>query len=322
MGLRTMDEHRTALAAYCGCLKDEIALTHNATEAMSTIAAGLDLRPGDEVVMTDQEHPSGKSGWQVRQARHGVKLREVAIPLPPESPEQLTERMISAIGPNTRVLSFPGIATTTGLVMPVAEICRAAKAKGVITVVDGAHMHGQMPVRLSELGCDFFAGSPHKWMFAPAGCGFLYGRLEMLDRLWPTVVTAGWDNRELKAARFMQVGTNNRAILEGMVAGIRFSEDIGRPAIYARIHQLARNAFDRLKRYPYIELLTPDDDRMFAGLVTMKFRKDPALFFDLCEKKKVWLYRSPRFRLSTHIHTRPSDLDLFFGLMEETLGKA
>jgi len=107
-----------------------------------------------------------------------------------------------------------------------------------------------------------------------------------------------------------------------MVAGIRFSEDIGRPAIYARIHQLARNAFDRLKRYPYIELLTPDDDRMFAGLVTMKFRKDPAPFFDLCDKKKDRVYRNPRFRLSTHIHTRTSDLDLFFGLMEETLGKA
>jgi isopenicillin-N epimerase len=99
----------------------------------------------------------------MRQARHGIRVREVAIPLPPKSPEQMVDVLISSIGPRTRVLSFSGILTTTGLIMPVREICSAARDKGVITVVDGAHMHGQVPLRISDLGCDFFAGSPHKW---------------------------------------------------------------------------------------------------------------------------------------------------------------
>jgi isopenicillin-N epimerase len=321
-GYETLDQHRTALAAYVGCNKDEIALTHNATEALSTVAAGLDLRPGDEVLMTDQEHPSGKGPWLMRQARHGIRVREVEIPLPPKSPEQLADRVISAIGPHTRVLSFSGILSPTGTVLPVKEICRAAREKGVITLVDGAHMHGQIPVRISDLGCDFFAASPHKWMFSPAGCGFLYIREEMLDRLWPSVTTTAWEDHTLKAARFMMVGTNNRAIFEGLAAGIRFSDAIGHDSIYSRIHQLARIGLERARKYPYVELLTPDDDRMFGGLVCMQFRKDPKPLFDLCARKKVWVMGSQRFRLSTHIHTRPQDLDTFFGLMEETLGKA
>ncbi len=112
-------------------------------------------------------------------------MREVAIPLPPKDPAQLADLMISAIGPKTKVISFGGILSAPGTIMPIREICDAARAKGVLTLVDGAHMHGQMPVKISDLNCDFFAGSPHKWMFAPAGSGFLYIREENLDRLWP-----------------------------------------------------------------------------------------------------------------------------------------
>jgi selenocysteine lyase/cysteine desulfurase len=319
-GYETMDQHRAALADYVGCNKDDLALTHNATEAMSIVAGGLHLKAGDEVLMTDQEHPSGRSGWLMRAARDGITVREVKIPLPPQSPEQLTELMISSIGPRTRVLSFSGITTTTGLILPMVDICRAARAKGVITVVDGAHVHGQIPVRISEIGCDFFAGSPHKWMFAPPGCGFLYIRDEMQDRLWPAIVTGGWDDRTLKAARFMRVGTNNRALFEGLIAAIRFSREIGRERIYARIHQLARTVLERARELPYIEMLTPADDRLYGGLVTLHFKKDPAKLWALCHKKKIWVMPIERSRVSTHVHTRPSDLDLFFETVREALG--
>ena len=205
-GYETLDAQRTVAAAYLGCAKDDLAFTHNATEALSTIAAGLDLRAGDEVLMTDQEHASGKAGWQVRQARHGIAIREVKLTFPPLSPDQLADTMIGAIGPRTRVLFFSGLLSVTGTVMPVRQICDAARAKGVITVVDGAHMNGQIPMRIDELGCDYYAGSPHKWMFAPAGCGILWGRPEMLDKLWPTNVTGGWDKKESHALRFMKIG--------------------------------------------------------------------------------------------------------------------
>jgi len=172
-GYENLDEERTELAEFLGCKKDELAITHNATEGLSYIAAGLDLQAGDEVLMTDREHPSGKAGWQRRAQRDGIVIREVQIPHPPKSSVQLTDLMISAIGPRTKVLFFSGIIGGTGLIMPMKEICHAARAKGVIAAVDGAHVNGQIPLNLSEIGCDYFVGSPHKWMLAPAGSGLL-----------------------------------------------------------------------------------------------------------------------------------------------------
>jgi selenocysteine lyase/cysteine desulfurase len=320
-GYERMDEHRKALAAYTGCKAEDLALTHNATEAMSFVASGLDLKAGDEVLMTDQEHPSGRGAWSVRQARHGITVREVPIPLPPKNPEQLADLMISAIGPRTRVLSFSGITTTTGLIMPVREICRAARAKGVLTLVDGAHMHGQIPFRIDEMECDFMAGSPHKWLFAPAGCGLLYVRPEMRERLWPSVTTVAWSDASLSAARFMQVGTNNRAILEGMLAGLQFANEIGPDRIFKRIHELASVVVERARQYPELELLTPADHRMFGSLVT--FRMKPAhyqRFSALCKQRRIWIVQSERFRVSTHIHTRREDIDLLFRTLEEARG--
>jgi isopenicillin-N epimerase len=321
-GYETLDEEREELSKYLGCKKDELALMHNATEAISTVAAGLDLKAGDEVVMTNQEHPSGKAGWAQKQARFGITVREVTIPLPPKDPGQLADLMISAIGPKTRVLSFSGITSPTGLIMPIKDICDAARAKGVMTLVDGAHMHGQMALKIADLHCDFFAGSPHKWMFAPAGSGFLYIREENLDRLWPLNVTGGWDDKSLKAARFMKQGTNNRAVFEGMIAGLRFAQAVGPERIYARTHQLARRTYERAAKLPYIKTLTPNDDRMFAALVGIQFTKDAGAVWQETAKRKIFVSGGPRVRLSSHIHTRPSDIDQLFDIIEEKMGKA
>ena len=321
-GYETLDEEREELSKYVGCKKDELALMHNATEALTTVASGLDLKAGDEVLMTNLEHPSGKAGWEAKRARYGIAIREVPIPLPPKDPTQLADLMISAIGPKTRVVSFSGIISPTGLIMPIREICDAARAKGVMTLVDGAHMHGQMALKLSDLNCDFFAGSPHKWMFAPAGSGFLYIREENLDRLWPLNVTGDWNTKSLKAGRFMRQGTNNRAIFEGMIAGLRFAQAVGPERIYARIHHLARHMYERAAKVPSIELLTPNDDRMFAALVCIKFKKDATAVWQETEKRKIFVSGGQQVRLSSHIHTRPSDIDRLFDIIEDKMGKA
>jgi selenocysteine lyase/cysteine desulfurase len=295
---------------------------HNATEAITTVASGLDLKAGDEVLMTNIEHTSGKAGWEAKRARYGITIRQVEIPMPPKDPSQLAELMINAIGPKTRVISFGGILSSTGTIMPIRQICDAARAKGILTLVDGAHMHGQMALKLSDLNCDFFAGSPHKWMFAPAGSGFLYIREENLDRLWPLNVTGGWDDKSLKAGRFMRQGTNNRAIFQGMIAGLRFAQAVGPDRIYARIHQMARYTYARAAKLPYIELLTANDDRMFAGLVAIKFKKDSGAVWPEVSKQKIFVSGGPQVRLSSHIHTRPSDIDQLFDIIESKMGKA
>jgi len=321
-GYETLDAERAEVAEFVGCKKDELALTHCATESMSMIAAGIDLKAGDEVVITNEEHPSGKAPWYRRAQRDGVTVREVNIPHPPKNSGQLADILISAIGPRTRVLSFSGIITGTGVIMPVRQICDAARAKGVITVVDGAHVNGQIPFRLNECGCDYFAGSPHKWMFAPAGCGILYIREENLDRLWPTIVTGGWDDKSAKAARFMKIGTNNRAIVTGLIAGLRFHRELGSENVYARIHHLAKRTYRMIAERPYLELVSPADDSMYGCLVTMSFRG--AKLDELWRKareRKIWIYGGERLRMSHHVHTRPEDVDAFFYLTDELLAR-
>lgn len=319
-GYELLEEHRTKMATFLGCGKDELAITHSATTAMSIIAAGLDLAPGDEVLITDQEHPSGRGCWQMKAARSGVSVREVPIPQTPRKMSDLADRITSAIGPRTRVLSFSGITTTTGLILPVREICGYARSKGVLTVVDGAHMHGQIPVNAHELGCDFMAGSPHKWMFAPPGSGLLYIREEMLDRLWPTIVTGNWDDKKLKAARFMMIGTNNRAVIEGMIAGLQFGQEIGFDTIQARMRQLSRMCIEAARKLPdLVEVVTPEDPAMHSALVALRFpaKYDPGKLQSLARKRRIWLLGAHPLRLAFHIHTRPSDITTFFDTLKE-----
>ena len=320
-GYETLDEERAELAEFVGCKIDELAITHNATEAMSIIAGGMPLPRGAEVLLTDQEHPSGQGPWHVREARGELSTRVVALPLPPESPGQLVDIMISAIGPQTRVISFSGITSPTGLLMPIREICSAARERGVITVVDGAHMTGQVPYSISDMQCDYFAGSPHKWLFAPAGSGLLYIREEHLDHHYPVIATAGWDDKSMKAARFMRFGTNNRAIIEGFIAGLHFAKAVGPERIYSRIHELARYARERAARLDYVDMLTPADDSMYGSLVTFRIDlPERALerLWRLCDDRRIWTTGNAQLRLSAHVHTRRSDIDLFF----ETLAEA
>jgi len=320
-GYETLDPERTAMSTFLGCAKDELAFTHSATEGMSMIAGGLDLKAGEEVLITDQEHPSGRGPWYAKAARTGCTVREVALPISPQSMAEVANVVTSAITPNTRVLSFSGILTSTGLIMPVREICDAARSKGVLTVVDGAHMIGQMPFRVTDLGCDFFAGSPHKWLFTPAGCGVLYVREEMQERLWPIVMTGNWDQKQLKAARYQMVGTNNRAIIAGLMEGLRFHQSLGSANIYRRIHDLARKVRKHAAQRPGLEILTPDDDRMYSALTTFTLKgKDLKSLWALCDKRRIWIIKSEKLRVSTHIHTRPSDIEALFAAIDQVMG--
>lgn len=320
-GYETLDAEREEMSQFLGCRKDELAFTHNCTEAMSIIANGLDLQPSDEVILTNQEHAGGTMCWRLQEKRRGVQVRQVEIPIAPRDPAVITDRLVSAIGPRTRVLSFSGITTTTGLVLPTKQICSAAREKGVISVVDGAHMDGQIPVNLHDLGCDYFAGSPHKWMFAPAGCGFLYGQDNSLDRLTPCIVSSRWDDKEnLKAARFMMVGTNNRAVVEGMMAGLRFLNQLGSANVYARLQHLAKLAITHTQQRDYLELVSSDDPRLYQALVKIRFKRENAQpVLDALKKNKIVFLGGREIRLSAHVHTRPSDIEQFFAVCDRVL---
>lgn len=319
-GYEPMESHRAALAKFLGGTMEEIALTHNATESMSLIANGMDLKAGDEVLMTDQEHPSGRGCWLLKQARTGIRTREVKIEIPPRSAAEIAATIIAAIRPETRVLSFSGITTHTGLILPVREICAAARAKGVITVVDGAHMPGQVDFRLEALGCDVFAGSLHKWMLTPPGCGILYVAKDFQSKLWPTIVVDGWQNAK-DAIKYMQLGCNNRAELEGVLEALKLIEELGPQRIYSRIHHLARYAYSRAQEFSYLKILSSLDHSLYGGMVAIEVdRPDYAPLWQKLSQRKVWTLRGQKIRISSHIHTRKSDIDLFFDTLKEVFG--
>src|SRR5882672_9787409 len=203
-GYAAWNEFRDPLAAFVGSSRDEIALLRNATEANSYVANGVDMKPGDEVLLTDQEHPGGENPWLLRAKRYGIVVKKVTLPKPVENPAQVLNLFSDAITPRTRVLFFSHITTFTGVVLPVKELSALARGKGILSAVDGAHVPGMMRLNVGDLGCDFYSASPHKWLQAPKGSGFLYVRDEVIDRVWNTIATEGWDDTKIRAERFQK----------------------------------------------------------------------------------------------------------------------
>ncbi len=237
-GYGAFNEFRDPLAAFVGCHRDEIALLRNATEANSYIANGTDLKAGDEVVITDQEHPGGEHPWDLRAKRYGIVIKKVTLPKPVENAAQVVSLFNDAITPRTRVFFFSHITTVTGVVLPAKELCALARSKGILSAVDGAHVPGMMRLNLHELGCDMYSSSPHKWLQAPKGSGFLYVRDEVIDRVWSTIATEGWDETKLRAERFQRIGSSNLPALCGLRASIQMANDIGMDRIERRHRQL------------------------------------------------------------------------------------
>jgi selenocysteine lyase/cysteine desulfurase len=314
-------ELRDALAAYLHCRRDEMALVRNATEANNVVCNGLDLQPKDEVLLTDQEHPGGRCCWEQKAARHGIRLNYVALPRPPVSVDEIVERFARALTPRTRIVVFSHITTTTGLLLPVKELCRLARERGVLTHVDGAHAIGQIPLDLHDLGCDFYASSPHKWLLAPKGCGTLYVREELLPRLWVTIAASGWRDYNLKAYRFSNIGTSNLSVMVGLKAALDFHQALGPAHVYARIHELAGRVRDRLKRYPRLRLANASGDAFYAGLVSFEPTQGnlQRVQAELAARRIRVAGGPGRIRVATHIFTQPTELNAFFDAVERGL---
>ena len=238
-GYGAWNEFRDPLAEFVGCTRDELALLRNATEANSYIANGLDMKSGDEVLMTDQEHPGGEQPWNLRAKRYGIVVKKITLPKPVANAAAVLNLFNDAITPRTRVLFFSHITTATGVVLPAKELCGLARTKGILSAVDGAHVIGMMKLSLRELGCDMYSSSPHKWLQAPKGTGFLYVRDEVIDRLWNTIVTAGWDEPKLRAERFQRVGSSNVPALWGLSAAVQLANQIGMERVERRHRQMA-----------------------------------------------------------------------------------
>src|SRR6266581_855829 len=289
-GYAAWNEFRDPLAAFVGCKRDEMALLRNATEANSYIANGIDMKPGEEVLMTDQEHPGGEQPWNLRAKRYGVVVKKITLPKPVQNSAQVLKLFNDAITPRTRVIFFSHITTVTGVVLPAKEICALARSKGILSAVDGAHVPGMMKLDVHDLGCDMYSASPHKWLQATKGTGFLYIRDEVIDRVWNTIATEGWDDTKIRAERFQRIGSSNVPTLCGLRAAIEFANQIGLERIEKRHRQMADYVLGEMTKRSAVSWTSPNA-ALRCGIVTVNV--PPLNRMDL----ENWLWKERKVRV-------------------------
>jgi isopenicillin-N epimerase len=319
-GYGPWNEFRDPLAAFVGCNRDEIALLRNATEANNYIANGIDMKPGDEVLMTDQEHPGGEHPWNLRAKRYGIVVKKITLPKPIINHAHVVDLISANLTARTKVLFFSHITTVTGVVLPAKELCAVARGKGVISAVDGAHVPGMMRLNLHDMGCDLYSASPHKWLQAPKGSGFLYVRDEMIDRLWSTIATEGWDEPKLRAERFQRIGSSNVPALWGLRASIQLANDIGMDRIERRHRQLGDYMLNAMVRRGGTSWTSPDPS-MRCAITTVNVPSIVRMDLEnwMWKEKKIRIRGGDpsKLRLSTPYYLSKQDIDRFLEAFDE-----
>lgn len=309
------------LEQFLGAWPGSVAIVRNTTEAMSVVAAGIDLARGDEILTTTHEHIGGRCCWELLAARRGVVLKMFAPPLDPADAQGLIQAWLDAITPRTRVLSISHVLFTTGMIQPVTELVRIARSRGIVSVIDGAHPPGMLTLDLQGIDADYYASSPHKWLMAPKGTGLLVTRPDRLEQTWALVGSGDWAAKDYR--RFEHVGTANESLVAGLDAAVQFHQHIGREAIETRSRALATMLHDGLSRIRGVTIVSPQVATLRSAMVA--FTKDNETATQLQGRLGAAGIRTRRIaesgleylRLSTHIHVLPKDLERVVQLIGE-----
>ncbi|HEU5181696.1 MAG TPA: aminotransferase class V-fold PLP-dependent enzyme [Candidatus Polarisedimenticolia bacterium] len=307
-----LEEVRSHAAALLGAAPDDVALTRNTTEGVSTVGMGLSLAAGDEVITTDQEHPGGAGVWQFLETR-GIRRIAVPLPMPPETDGAFLGRLEAAITPKTRVLALPHVTFGSGHLLPLDRVATIARRRNLLFCVDGAHPPGMMPLDLRALGCDTYASSSHKWLMAPPGTGLLYVSPAARERIAPRVFTGtGFSGKT--ARRYDDFGTRNLAEVLAQGSAIEFHNRIGTERAWERIQALSARLRDGLKTIPKVRILTPLEPGRSGGLTAFSMEGIPhkAASDFLADKPQCVVRPVPELdavRVSTAIYNLPAEID-------------
>lgn len=307
------EELRTKLAKIINCDFKEISLIQNATFGMNYVGMGLELKAGDILLNTNQEHGGGFGAWQTLAKRKGCVYKQAIMPVPANDPQEIFDAIFKEVTPKTKVIAIPHIVSVYGTVMPVKAICAEAKKRGIFTVLDGAQCVGQIKVDVQDIGCDAYYSSLHKWLLAPAGSGLLYINKAVSPNIWSTVASYQWDNQEDHGFRLMQNGTGNAALLAGYEAAVDFFNGVGEEKWLGRIKELGSYLRAGLKEIPHVTIESSTNEAMAAGITTYRVVgiSGPDLQKTMWEKEKL----QPRsvgeenIRHSVHIYNSKEEID-------------
>jgi len=317
---------RTGLAELFGCDREEIAITRNASESLEILLMGLDLKPGDEILTTTQDYGRMLTTLRQRERREGLVLKLVQIPIPPKNLNEITAAFERGITPKTRLILISHQINLTGQITPVKAVCEMARAKGIETIVDGAHSFAQFDFKQKDLGCDYFGTSLHKWLYSPKGTGLLYVKRDKIAKLWPLMAAESAQASDIR--KFEEIGTHSAAPRLAIGESMLFHNAIGGKRKEARLRYLSRYWMNRLKDVPKIGFNTSFDPSQSCAIANVKVEgiEPTAIGNYLFNKHRI--FTTPivheefkGIRITPNVYTTMNELDRFCDLMEQIARK-
>src|SRR2546425_10285195 len=248
---RNIETVRRRLAAEFGADPEEIAITRNASESLQIAQNGIDLKPGDEIITTEQDYGRMLTTWDQRARRDKIKVTRIDFPCPTTQAD-LLQRFETAITPQTKVLHFCHVTNQSGQLFPVRDLALMARRRGIISIVDGAHAMGHFPYQLRDLEMDYYGVSLHKWLLAPLGTGLLYVRKDRIASTWPLQAAPERNDKDIR--KFEEIGTSPAAPKAAINEAIAFQQAIGIERKAARLRYLTLRWANELKKNPRIRL--------------------------------------------------------------------
>ncbi|HQZ15378.1 MAG TPA: aminotransferase class V-fold PLP-dependent enzyme [Vicinamibacteria bacterium] len=317
---------RRDLAAEFGCDPEEMAITRNASESLEICILGLDLKPGDEILTTNQDYPRMLTAWRQRERRDGVVMKQFSFPVPAPSMDDLYERFVKGVTPKTKVILICHITNLTGQIFPVKRVCDFARSRGIDVIVDGAHAFGQWPIKHKDLDCDFYGVSLHKWMLAPIGTGFLYVRKNRIKSVWPLMAAEAKQDEDIR--KYEEIGTHPAANHNAIAEAIVFHRGIGVERKAARFRYLRDRWMKRLAANPKFVINTSFDPLMSCAIGNVGIRDIDTgkLQAHLWAKKRIFTVAIVHaeyqgLRITPNVYTTLEEIDAFADEMERVAAK-
>ncbi|HZJ38849.1 MAG TPA: aminotransferase class V-fold PLP-dependent enzyme [Chthoniobacterales bacterium] len=312
---------RTGLAELFGCDREEIAITRNASESLEILLMGMDLKSGDEILTTTQDYPRMLTTLRQREKREGLKLKLIQIPIPPKNLDEITAAFEKGITDRTRLILMAHMVNITGQITPVKAVCEMARAKGIETIVDGAHSFAQFDFKQKDLGCDYFGTSLHKWLYAPKGTGLLYVKRDKIEKLWPLMAAESKQTADIR--KFEEIGTHSAAPKLAIGEALLFHKGIGGKRKEARLRYLSRYWMNKLKDLSKIKFNTSFDPNQSCaiGNVHIEGTNPEAVVKYLFDKHHIYTVpimheEFQGIRITPNLYTTLSELDRFCEQME------
>ncbi len=315
---------RRRLADTAGCEPEEMAITRNASESLEIAQCGIDLQRGDEVLTTNQDYPRMLTTFRQRERREGIVLKTISFPVPPPSMDDLYQRFERAVTPRTKLILVCHITNRTGQIFPIKRICEMAHARNIPVIVDGAHAFNHFPFKISDLDCDYYGTSLHKWTCAPIGTGFLYVRKSRIAGTWPLMAASTSQDHDIR--KFEEIGTHPAANHDAISTALVFNENIGIDRKAARLRYLRDRWAHRLAENPKCKILHSPDPAQSCGIGFLAFNgADAGKIHDaLWTKHDILTARVSHeefdgLRVTPHVYSTISEVDTFASAIEKEL---